>query len=104
MSACDYRPPRGLEQREGAAWVNGVLDLGACDRLELCVTLFEHEKPEGLRPEKWPREVAGLIERHLAEWIEKNPARAVRAVTYATPHFDGRRYCVAIVHHVAREG
>lgn len=93
---------RLIEQREDAAWFTSAADLLSCSRLEIMVTLYEHEQA-GVRPSSWPAPVLRQVEGHVEKWLAQHPERAVCAVTYAAPRSDGRQCCVMILHHRPRE-
>lgn len=92
--ACAITAVRKMDERELGALNAAALDLRECDRLEITVTLYEHESA-GLRFETWPHAVKTQIEKHLAEWATRNPTRAQRAVTTCV----GPGMCVLVLHH-----
>jgi len=92
--------PRRPESTELHPWETKALDIAGCDRTEIVVALYEHEKA-GTRFETWPAAVRVLVERELERWLAANETRAVRAVTAAAPKqkSDGRQACILVLHH-----
>jgi hypothetical protein len=92
--------PRGAQTAELHPWETHALDIATCDRTEIVVTLYEHEKA-GTRPESWPDAVRVLAFRQAERWIDEHAARAVRAVSYGAPRLkkDDKQVCVLILHH-----
>ena len=83
-------------------WETGVLDIADCERTEFVVALKDGETA-GTHAETWPPEVRALIDQHLNHWVEENKhTRTVRAITVATPRYDGIQSCVVILHHSPR--
>jgi len=74
-----------------------ALDLAGCDRLEIVAGLYEHERA-GLRFETWPPKLQNDIASLIAQWMERNPTRVLRAQTCAVQE----RACVMIIHHHAK--
>jgi hypothetical protein len=96
---CTSRPTttRHLAGTEPELIAASALDLAGCDRLEIVVGLYEHERA-GLRFETWPPKLQNDIATLIAQWIERNPTRVLRAQTCAVQE----RACVMIVHHAAK--
>lgn len=92
---------RALELRENAAWSTHALGIESCSRLEIVVTLYEHETAS-VRPDDWPQGVRAKMFRNAEEWVDTHKDRAVRAITYAIATYDGLRACVLILHHAKK--
>ncbi len=97
--ACGIRPTatRDLAGAQPDLASPCVLDLDGCDRLEITVGLFEHEKVS-LRFESWPPRVRNDLASLVARWQTGNPTRILQSITTAVVE----RSCVMIVHHAAK--
>jgi len=84
-------------------WQTGVLDIADCDRTEFVVALNDSEAA-GTRVESWPPEIRALMDHRVHRWVEDNKeTRSVRAMTVASPKYDGIQSCVVILHHVRKD-
>jgi len=72
-----------------------VIDVRGCSRIEFCVGMLADETARGLRFDAWPPNVQRVMEKQAADWLERNPGRAVRCVTTGVV----KRNCVMILHH-----
>jgi hypothetical protein len=76
-----------------------AIDLARCDRLEIVVTLYEHEHAKhGF--ETWPEAVQKMVRRQVEDWLAKNAARDIKCISTAT--IDADRACLLIIHHDAK--
>ncbi len=95
--------PRAPQAAEHHPWDSTQLDIKDCDRTEIVVPLYEHEKA-GTRPDSWPAEVQRLIFKYAESWVDDKKTRSVKAVTYGLQKDarDNRLCCVMIIHHSAK--
>lgn len=79
-----------------------TLGLDRCDRLEVIITLYEHETA-GLRPESWPEPVRVRLDTEIRRWLDGRSDRVLVAVTYGIGRVRGfPRSCVAVLHHAPK--
>lgn len=89
---------------------NAVLDLSRASLFEISVWLYEHEVKDVRithRYDTWPQPVRAQVERVAKEWSERNPKRALIAVTTALVndrHRKNGRNAVVLFHHVEGQG
>ncbi len=80
-----------------------AIDLAHCSRLEIQVTLYEHEKAQhGF--DTWPAPVQAQVRRQAAQWLERNPGIELRCISTAVYGPEQARTCLMILHYMPAEG
>lgn len=90
--------PRAAACRPVGVFDRLSIDVRKCDLAEISCGLFAEFETAGLRPETWPAAVRVAVERETEKWIERNPDRVIRLVSYGATA--GAVYLA--LHHAAR--
>lgn len=101
-TACPMPRPQTVT-RDLDAWFTTTLDVRDASRCEIIVPLFAEYEKAALLFEHWPAPVRAQTQIYLREFVDKNPTRAIVAITHGVSDDSaGRPCCVTIVHHKAK--
>lgn len=98
MSRLLPEEPRSAACRPVGVFDRLSIDVRGCDLAEISCGLFAEFETAGLRPETWPVAVRAAVDRETEKWIERNPDRVIRMVSYGATA--GAVYLA--LHHSAR--